>query len=354
MEKNRFCFIVAIIGLGIVRSKDWVSAGLENRYNLQSSSENESTQSYEYPIKFPTQEDYTLPQKQINQSIYYNIARKETLIGEVTNESSLPLHSTVNITKNGKTCILFGVKRIIIRFKNQTRLDLTNTNFSLSDNVDVEKSNCNEDNSTLTLKFFKVGHLKGLALRFLLVKSYYKLSVQNWYKLQSVQILLNHSVQATFGTSRIFAPISYSYHCQHVSSLQNYDALLVPSSAENCSRLWDVSFQDFQIQGFNIEDGEFAYAKDCATYFSPAILMGLVMSLILLLVLAYALHMLIHLKSMDLHYQRKCSASYFPKLKGSYLEDEREPLRGNGQEFYELRQSEYYRLSIQQCASVSH
>ncbi|XP_069607300.1 V-type proton ATPase subunit S1-like protein [Ranitomeya imitator] len=353
MENNRFCLIVAIIGLGIACSEDWVSAGLENRYNLQSYSENESTQSFGYPIKFTIQEDYTFPQKQNNQSIHFHIARKETLIGEVTNESNLPLHSIVNITRNGKTCILFGVKRIIIRFKNKTRLDQTNTNFSLSNNVDVEKSNCNEDNSTLTLTFFKVRHLKGLALRFLLVKSYYKLSVQNWYKLQSVQILLNHSVQATFSSSRIFAPISYSYHCQHVSSLQNYDALLVPSSAENCSSLWDVSFQDFQIQGFNIEDGEFAYAKDCATYFSPAILMGLVMSLILLLVLAYALHMLIHLKSMDLHYQRKCSATYFPKLKGSYLEDEREPLRGNAQEFYELRQSQYYRLSIQQCASVS-
>lgn len=82
--------------------------------------------------------------------------------------------------------------------------------------------------------------------------------------------------------------------------------------------------------------------------------MGLVMSLILLLVLAYALHMLIYLRSMDRHYQRKCSATYFPRTKDNYLEDEREPLRGCGPEFYELRQAEYSRLSIQQCASVSH
>ncbi|KAG9488037.1 hypothetical protein GDO78_007698 [Eleutherodactylus coqui] len=272
----------------------------------------------------------------------------------MTHESNLPPQSTINVTENGNICILFGVKRITITFKNQTQLDLTHTNFSLNDSMDVDESNCNEENSTLTLKFLNVGHLKGLALRFLLVKSYYKQSVQNWFKLQSVQILLNHSVQATFNTSKIFAPISYSYHCQHVSSLQKYDALLVPSSSENSSRLWDVTFQDFQIQGFNIEDGEFSYAKDCATYFSPAILMGLVMSLILLLVLAYALHMLVHLKSMDRHYQRKCSATYFPRMKDNYLEDEREPLRGSGQEFYELRQSEYCRLSIQQCASVSH
>ncbi|KAG8598419.1 hypothetical protein GDO81_002611 [Engystomops pustulosus] len=288
------------------------------------------------------------------QGLYYNIVRKETLTREVTNESNVSPPSIINVTTSGNTCILFGAKRIIIRFKNQTQLDLTNTNCSLYDNADVEESHCNEENSTLTLRFLKAGHLKGLALRFLLVRSYYKLSVQNWYKLQSLQILLNHSVQATFNTSKIFAPISYSYHCQHVSSLQKHDALLVPSPAQSRSRLWDVTFQDFQIQGFNTEDGEFAYAKDCATYFSPAILMGLVMSLILLLVLAYALHMLIYLKSMDRHYQRKCSATYFPKTKDSYLEDEREPLRGNGREFYELRQPEYCRLSIQQCASVSH
>ncbi|XP_075710973.1 V-type proton ATPase subunit S1-like protein [Rhinoderma darwinii] len=354
MEKNRFCFIVIIIGMGIVHSKEWVSARLENRYNLQTSSEKELAQGYGFPKMFSAQEDYTLPQTENNQGIYYNIVRKETMTREVTHESNLPPQSTVNVTKNGNTCILFGVKRIIIRFKNQTQLDMTNTNLSLYDNVDADKSNCNEENSTLTLRFLNVGQLKGLALRFLLVKSYYKLSVQNWYKLQSIQILLNCSVQATFNTSRIFAPISYSYHCEHVSSLPKYDALLVPSSAENSSGLWDVTFQDFQIQGFNIEDGEFAYAKDCATYFSPAILMGLVMSLILLLVLAYALHMLIHLKTMDRHYQRKCSATYFPKMKDNYLEDEREPLRGSGQEYYELRQSEYCRLSIQHCASVSH
>lgn len=354
MEKKRFCFILAVIGMGIVHSKEWVSAGLENRYNLQTSSEKELAQSYGFPNMLSTQEDYTLPQTENNQGTFYNIVRKETMTREGTHESNLPPQSTVNITQNGNTCILFGVKRIIIRFKNQTQLDLTNTNVSMYDKVDVDESNCNEENSTLILKFLKVGRLKGLALRFLLVKSYYKLSVQNWYKLQSVQILVNHSVQATFNTSRIFAPISYSYHCQHVSSLQKYDALLVPSPSENSSRLWDVTFQDFQIQGFNIEDGEFAYAKDCTTYFSPAILMGLVMSLILLLVLAYALHMLIHLKSMDGHYQRKCSATYFPKMKDNYLEDEREPLRGSRQEFYELRQSEYCRLSIQQCASVSH
>lgn len=101
-----------------------------------------------------------------------------------------------------------------------------------------------------------------------------------------------------------------------------------------------------QIQGFNIEDGQFAYAKDCASLFPPAILMGLVMSLILLLVLAYALHMLIHLKSLDRHYECKASPAYFPQLKDIDTADEKEPLRNNGNEVYELRSQQYSKIYI--------
>ncbi|KAM5191791.1 uncharacterized protein ACMZJ9_002945 [Mantella aurantiaca] len=326
----------------------------EQMYNLQSASGKELTWSYGYPNIHTMEQDLQSHYAGLKKELYYNIVKKETITEEVIRENNLQPKNTVNVTIDGNTCVLFGFKRIIIRFKNQTQMDLTNTNLSLYDSVDMEDSNCNEENTTFSLTFHKGKHMKGLTIRFLLVKSYYKLSVQNWFKLESVQILFNQSVQATFNSTKIFAPISYSYHCQHVSSLQKYNALLVPSSEDNSSALWDITFLDFQIQGFNIEEGEFSYAKDCTTYFSSAILMGLVMSLILLLVLAYALHMLMHLKSMDRHYQRKCSAIYFPKIKDNYLEDEREPLRGCGREFYELRQPEYCRLSIQQCASVSH
>ncbi|KAM8960811.1 V-type proton ATPase subunit S1-like protein [Pelodytes ibericus] len=297
--------------------------------------------------------NHEIHQAGLRQAMHYSIVRKDTLTrGTVPgNDAS---HCPLNVTANGNTCILFGVKRILITNKNQTQLDLTDKNIGLYNAVDIEESHCNEENATLSLKFLHSGNMNGLTLRFLLIKSYYKLSVQNWFKLQSVQILYNNSIQATFNTTRIFAPISYSYHCELVSSLQKYDALLVPSSANDTTRLWDVTFLDFQIQGFNIKEGQFAFAKDCRTYFSPAILMGLVMSLILLLVLAYALHMLIHLKSIDKHYQRKSSTIYFPRTKDNSLEDEREPLRGNLQDFYELRQPEYCKLHMQQCASVSH
>lgn len=66
-----------------------------------------------------------------------------------------------------------------------------------------------------------------------------------------------------------------------------------------------------KIQAFNISSGKFSPASDCATFLTPAILMGLITSLILLLVLAYALHMVIHLKNIERDNEHKADV-YFP------------------------------------------
>ncbi|XP_052634383.1 V-type proton ATPase subunit S1-like protein [Harpia harpyja] len=278
--------------------------------------------------------------------VSYNFSRK----GQWERASWRPFthshYSPLNVTVNGIPCILFWAKRIMIKFENHTQLDLTEKTFGVHATVDVGDSNCSEDNAMLSLKFGDIGNLKGLVIRFLLTTSYYQLSVQNWFSLHRLQLLYNHSIQATFNATRIYAPASYSYHCEHVSSLQRYDALLIPSSANDLSKLWEVTFIDFQIQGFNIQEGHFAYAKDCASFFSPAILMGLVMSLILLLVLAYALHMLIHLKSLDRHYECKASPAYFAQMKDNDVGEEKEPLRSSGNESYELRNQEFCKIYI--------
>ncbi|NWZ83357.1 VAS1L protein, partial [Poecile atricapillus] len=198
----------------------------------------------------------------------------------------------------------------------------------------------------LSLKFGDIGNLKGLVIRLLLTTSSYQLSVQSWFSLHRLQLLYNHSLQASFNATGIRAPAAYSFHCEHVSSLHRYDALLVPSSADDLSHLWEVTFIDFQIQGFNVQEGHFAYARDCASFLSPAILMGLVMSLVLLLVLAYALHMLIHLKSLDRHYESKASPGYFAQMKDSDMGDEKEPLRNSGNESYELRNQQFGKIYI--------
>ncbi|XP_032942387.1 V-type proton ATPase subunit S1-like protein [Catharus ustulatus] len=254
--------------------------------------------------------------------------------------------SPLNVTINGTPCILFWAKRIWIRLQNHTQLDLTERTFGAHATVDVGDSNCSEDSAVLSLKFGDIGNLKGLVIRLLLTTSYYQLSVQSWFSLQRLQLLYNHSVQATFTAPGIRAPATSSFHCQHLSSLHRHDALLVPSSENDLSHLWEVTFIDFQIQGFNVQEGHFAYARDCASFFSPAILMGLVMSLVLLLVLAYALHMLIHLKSLDRHYECKASPAYFAQMKDSDMGDEKEPLRSSGSESYELRNQQFGKIYI--------
>ncbi|XP_060091722.1 V-type proton ATPase subunit S1-like protein [Heteronotia binoei] len=284
-----------------------------------------------------------LQQVAIAQVMNYNISSKENSERESVIHSH---YSPLNVTVNGSPCILFWARRIMIKFQNQTQLDLTDKAFGVHATVDVADSNCSEENAVLSLNFGDVDNLKGFVIRFMLTNSYYKLSIQNWFTLHRIQLIYNHSVQATFNATRIHAPASYSYHCEHVSNLQRYDALLTPSSTNDAARLWEITFIDFQIQGFNIEDGQFAYAKDCASLFPPAILMGLVMSLILLLVLAYALHMLIHLKSLDRHYECKASPAYFPQMKDMDTADEKEPLRNNGNEAYELTSQQFSKIYI--------
>lgn len=75
-----------------------------------------------------------------------------------------------------------------------------------------------------------------------------------------------------------------------------------------------------QIQAFNVQSDKFASASDCATFLTPAILMGLVTSLILLLVLAYALHMVVHLKHIDRYEEHKATV-YFPRSPEAELPD---------------------------------
>lgn len=54
-----------------------------------------------------------------------------------------------------------------------------------------------------------------------------------------------------------------------------------------------------QIQAFNVTNGQFSYASDCASFFSPGIWMGLLTSLFMLFIFTYGLHMILSLKTMD-------------------------------------------------------
>uniref|UniRef100_A0A8D0PB50 V-type proton ATPase subunit S1-like protein n=1 Tax=Sus scrofa TaxID=9823 RepID=A0A8D0PB50_PIG len=287
----------------------------------------------------PVQNVTTMP---ITQALNYNLSRQRLLEKEPWNAFSH--HSPVNVSMDGIPCILFWTKRITIKFKNQTWLDLTDEAFDQEATVDAGNSNCSEENATLSLKFGDAENPRGLDIRFTLT-NYNKFSIQSWFSLHRVEIIFNNSVQASFNATGIYATSSYSYHCHRVSSLQRYDSLLLPSDTD-MSSLWEVTFVDFQIQAFTIKGGQFAKARDCASSFSPAILIGLAMSLILLLVLAYALHMLTYLRYLDRHYDFIASPAHFPHLKAGDAADEKELLRSQGVECYELRSQQICKIYV--------
>uniref|UniRef100_A0A2K6FWK9 ATPase H+ transporting accessory protein 1 like n=1 Tax=Propithecus coquereli TaxID=379532 RepID=A0A2K6FWK9_PROCO len=201
-----------------------------------------------------------------------------------------------------------------------------------------------EKNSRLSLKFGDAENPKGLDIRFIL--SNYKLSVQSWFSLHRVEIISNNSIQAIFNAPGVRAPSRYSYRCRRVSSLRRGGALLLPSDSDAVTGLWEVTFVDFQIQGFAVNGGQFAKALDCASSFSPAVLIGLATSLILLLVLAYALHMLIYLRYLDRHYGFVASPAHFPQLRAGDAAEEKELLRGQGAEGFELRSQQISKIYV--------
>ncbi|XP_032259954.1 V-type proton ATPase subunit S1-like protein isoform X4 [Phoca vitulina] len=288
----------------------------------------------------PIQNFTTIP---ITQILNYTLSRQGHLEKEPWNAFSH--HSPVNVSMDGIPCILFWAKGITVKFKNQTWLDLTDEAFGQTATVDISNSNCSEESAILSLKFGDAEIPKGLDIRFTLT-NYNKLYLQSWFSLQRVEIIFNNSIQATFNATGIYAPSSYSYHCQRVSSLQRYDALLLPSYTDDMSSLWEVTFVDFQIQGFTIKARQFAKPRDCASSFSPAILIGLAMSLILLLVLAYALHMLIYLRYLERHYDFITSPAHFPQLKARDAAEEKELLRSQGVECYELRSQQICKIYV--------
>ncbi|TRY92906.1 hypothetical protein DNTS_005719 [Danionella cerebrum] len=221
-------------------------------------------------------------------------------------------YSPLSVTYNGKTCILFRARRLAIRHRNQSLVDLTEKTFGPDALVDTKGSFCSKDKAVLNLRFGDMEDLRGLSIRLQMSNTFYESAGQNWFTLDNVHIHYNWTNEATFNATEVYAPSTNSYHCQHISSLQKYDTLLVPSANTDPAAHWHITFTDFQIQAFNVQSGKFAAPSDCATFFTPAILMGLITSLILLLVLAYALHMVVHLKHIDRCEEPKTTV-YFPR-----------------------------------------
>uniref|UniRef100_A0A672ZPB0 V-type proton ATPase subunit S1-like n=2 Tax=Sphaeramia orbicularis TaxID=375764 RepID=A0A672ZPB0_9TELE len=210
------------------------------------------------------------------------------------------VYGPVEFKENENTCILLWAKGLsvsILRSGNWEDHDLTSSTFGEGASPKLHGSSCDKTKARLVLNYENVLGHRSFKLIFGMSQRYYKVSARRWFTLDIVELEYD-GTKATFNGSRnIYAPAEYSYRCELVTSFRW--PLLVPRSSKDPSNQWRVTFEDFQIQGFNVTGSDFSYASDCAGFFSPGIWMGLMTSLLMVLVLTYGLHMIMQLRTMD-------------------------------------------------------
>uniref|UniRef100_A0A3Q0SSJ0 ATPase H+ transporting accessory protein 1b n=1 Tax=Amphilophus citrinellus TaxID=61819 RepID=A0A3Q0SSJ0_AMPCI len=152
---------------------------------------------------------------------------------------------------------------------------------------------CDGSTSRLALTYSS-----GFSLSFVLRQRFYSVSARNWSTLDTVELKYRNLSASYIANRGIYTPAEYSFHCQSVTNFG--DALLFPNITDQNSSEWRLNFIDFQIQGFGLSNStDFSYASDCASFFTPAIWMGLLTVLLMLLILVYGLHMIMQVNTMD-------------------------------------------------------
>ncbi|XP_076874878.1 ATPase H+ transporting accessory protein 1a isoform X2 [Brachyhypopomus gauderio] len=203
----------------------------------------------------------------------------------------------VEFKEQSSPCILLWAEKLGVSHYHSgkwQRHDLGPKTFGQGVSPNLEGSFCNKTHSRLVLNYETVLMYRNFKLIFEMSQKYYKVSARRWFTLDRVTLEYDGRKAHFNGSRNIYAPAEYSYHCDSVTSFLYPQ--LVPLSKDSD---WKLSFEDFQIQGFNVTGKEFSYASDCAGFFTPGIWMGLVTSLLLVLVLTYGLHMVMQLHTMD-------------------------------------------------------
>ncbi|CAL8255351.1 unnamed protein product [Arctogadus glacialis] len=210
------------------------------------------------------------------------------------------VYGPVEFKERENTCILLwatGLSVSILRGGRWDDHDLTPSTFGEGVTPKLHGSMCDQTKARLVLNYEDVLGHRNFKLIFAMSQRHYSVSARRWFTMDQVELEYD-GTKATFNGSRsIYAPAEYSYRCDSVSSFRWPS--LFPRSAKDPANQWRVSFEDFQIQGFNVSGQDFSYASDCAGFFTPGIWMGLMSSLLMVLVLTYGLHMIMQLRTMD-------------------------------------------------------
>ncbi|XP_043834994.1 V-type proton ATPase subunit S1-like [Dromiciops gliroides] len=227
------------------------------------------------------------------------------LLGE--NEDPKPVTAAVSTLppvsyKDTEPRILFWAKTFKLTYNKESR-DLAALTFG-APALNLTGSSWNNSSAQLALTYENLfGSL--LTIKFILSSQFYHISARSWFTMDRLEIHSNNSV-VVFNFSHVTAPTIYSFHCQSVSTERSNEGVIISSS----SSLWRVNFQNFQIQAFNLSNGNFSYASDCASFFSAGIWMGLVSSFIMLFIFIYGMHMILNLKTMDRFDDHKGSPTF--------------------------------------------
>lgn len=216
----------------------------------------------------------------------------------VTQNTYKPLAFSGN---NGR-CILFWASNITLVYTavvggKAVHIELADLTFSNNSVVDLSNSSCNSDNATLSLTYYNVSTFPSLTLRFNMTNEYYQVTKKKWFSVKSFELEYS-STKVTFNTTYISSLEAFSYHCQFLSSSSYYGGYLYTDNVQVAS-MWTVTFQDFQIQGFNVGNSSFSYASDCASFFTPAIWMFLVSTTVLVLILTYGVQKILAITTLD-------------------------------------------------------
>ncbi|KAK0146797.1 V-type proton ATPase subunit S1 [Merluccius polli] len=210
------------------------------------------------------------------------------------------IYGPVEFKERDTTCILLWATSLsvsILRGGHWEDHDLTPSTFGEGVSPKLHGSVCDQTKARLVLNYEDVLGHRNFKLIFAMSQRHYQVSARRWFTMDAVELEYD-GTKATFNGSRnIYAPAEYSYRCDSVTSFR-WPALF-PRSSKDPANQWRVSFEDFQIQGFNVTGSDFSYASDCAGFFTPGIWMGLMTSLLMVLVLTYGLHMIMQLRTMD-------------------------------------------------------
>ncbi|XP_032819165.2 V-type proton ATPase subunit S1-like [Petromyzon marinus] len=211
------------------------------------------------------------------------------------------IYKPLAYSSNNGSCILFWASNITLVYTEAVggkavHVELADLTFN-NRTVNLSDSQCSSENATLSLTYNNVSTFPYLKLRFYMTNQYYQVTKKNWFSVTSFEVEYAVNQTAVFNTTYISSLEAFSYHCQFLSSSSYYGGYLY--AANPLASMWTVTFQDFQIQGFNVGNSSFSYASDCASFFTPAIWMFLVSSTVLVLILTYGVQKILAITTLD-------------------------------------------------------